>query len=196
MLPKQKKQLLKLIPDLIGSKSNAKDGSNDESNNSYIKVDYMGHVNKLTIRNYNFQSVEKIEVNLDKNNEDDQWKLDKVASVIKQRTNDKSMIHNPDVKRVLQKIPSLINEKSFVEFDGMDGNIQLQFYKNGWKKDKDPTLRIERNYNSNNIENNLDAINNYINKVANAQTKPSASQSASQRLKNKRALQNTQGLER
>jgi hypothetical protein len=192
MLPKQKKQLLKLIPDLIGSKSNAKDGSNDESNNSYIKVDYMGHVNKLTIRNYNFQSVEKIEVNLDKNNEDDQWKLDKVASVIKQRTNDKSMIHNPDIKRVLQKIPSLINEKSFVEFNGIDGNIQLQFYKNGWKKDKDPTLKIKRNYNSSNLENNLDAINNYINKVTNAQTKPSASQL----LKNKRALQNTQGLER
>jgi hypothetical protein len=33
-------------------------------------------------------------------------------------------------------------------------------------------------------------------KATNAQTKPSASQSASQRLKNKRALQNTQGLER
>ena len=33
-------------------------------------------------------------------------------------------------------------------------------------------------------------------KVANTQTKPSASQSASQRLKNKRALHNTQGLER
>ncbi|MBW5290462.1 MAG: hypothetical protein Rsou_0565 [Candidatus Ruthia sp. Asou_11_S2] len=152
----------------------------------------MGHVNRLIIKNYHFQSVEEIEFNLDKNNEDDQWKLDKVASVIKQRTSDKSIIHNPDIKRTLQKIPSLINAESFVEFDGSNGNIHLRFYKNGWKKDKDPTLRMERDYSSN-LENNLGSINNYINKVANAQTKPL---SASQRLKNKRALQNTQGLGR
>jgi hypothetical protein len=83
------------------------------------------------------------------------------------------MIHNSDIKRTLQKIPSLINEKSFVEFNGIDGNIQLQFYKNGWKKDKDPTLEINTffdNEKNHNIENNLDAINNYMNKVANAQT--------------------------
>lgn len=188
MLPKQKKQLLKLIPDLIGSKSNLND-----SYDSYIKVEYMGHVNKLMIKNYHSQSVEKIEFNLDKNNEDDQWKLDKVASIIKQRTSDKSIIHNPDIKRTLQKILSLINEESFVEFHGNDGNIELQFYKNGWKKDKDPTFKIGRNWKISNLENNLGSINNYINKVANAQTKPL---SASQRLKNKRALHNTQGLER